>query len=253
MYYNHKTKTHGLKCVSDNNTPNNSKSSAITPLNNSQPDQKAAHKAIEIIESSASISRLSSEPIVIHSTPPPSAPAEIPWALQQFFDGEIDLDVELSTRMDSMPVMSIIKFRSLGKNTGRGVATISAQDGSSTVIIDADKDTQELQLSFTYGSMLTLRFRLNELGIMDRTRWINLMKREEGGLTFLWGPSRWENDYVICVSRKYFTNLYAFSPNNFQAGIRMTPHVVEKLLNWLEGFWLDEPDDQAQPPTLLTW
>lgn len=179
--------------------------------------------------------------------------AEAPWTLQQFFNGEIDLDVELASRFKSMPVMSTIRFRGLGSRTGRAVATLSTQDGAAQVIVDADQSTRVVQMSFTFGSMLTLRFVMNELNDTDRTRWLELMRRQEGGLAFLWGPSRWESDYLICISRKYFTNLYAFSPHNFEAAIRMTPDVADQLLDWLEGFWLDEDDAGDEPPALLTW
>jgi hypothetical protein len=177
---------------------------------------------------------------------------ETPWTLQQFFNGEIDLDVELSSRFQNMPVMSTISFRSLGTKTGRGVAKIGTQDGAAQVVFDADKTSRVVQMSFTFGSMLTLRFALRDLSDVDRERWLELMRREQGGLAFLWGPSRWENDYLICISRKYFTNLYAFSPNNFEAAVRMTPDVTAKLLDWLEDFWTDESGSD-EPPELLTW
>lgn len=181
-----------------------------------------------------------------------TAPSSPPWTLQQFFDGEIDLDVELASRSQNMPVMSTIKFRGLGTRSGRGVATIATADGSAQVIFDADAVSRVVQMSFTYGSMLTLRFALRDLSDMDRSRWLDLMRRDQGGLAFLWGPERWENDYVICIVRKYFTNFYAFSPNNFEAGIRMTPDVSRKLLDWLEDFWKQPPSDD-EPPALLTW
>jgi hypothetical protein len=100
--------------------------------------------------------------------------------------------------------------------------------------------------------MLTLRFGLDQLGDMDRQRWLDLMRREQGGLAFLWGQSRWEEDYLICIARKYHTNVYAFSPRNFDAAIRLTPEVTRKLLNWLEEFWKSAPPDE-EPPKLLTW
>lgn len=179
-------------------------------------------------------------------------PASPPWTLQQFFDGEIDLDVELASRSQNMPVMSTIKFRELGTRSGRGVATISTSDGSAQVIFDADAVSRVVQMSFTYGAMLTLRFSLRDLSDMDRSRWLELMRRDQGGLAFLWGPARWESDYVICIVRKYFTNFYAFSPNNFEAAIRMTPDVSRKLLDWLEDFW-KQPPSEDEPPALLTW
>jgi hypothetical protein len=175
-----------------------------------------------------------------------------PWTLPQFFNGEIDLDAELAKRFPTMPVMASINFRSLGSKTGRGVATLTSSDGGASVVIDADAASHVIQMSFTYGSMLTLRFSLNDLSDMDRTRWLELMRRDQGGLAFLWGPTRWEHDYLICVSRKYLTNLYAFSPHNFDAAIRMTPEIAKKLLNWLEDFWKTPPPDE-EPPKLLTW
>jgi hypothetical protein len=175
-----------------------------------------------------------------------------PWTLQQFFNGEIDLDVELTHRFPSMPMMSIIKFRTLGERHGRNVATLRSQDGSATVIIDADKTTKTVLFSFTIGSMLTLRFSLSDLSDMDRNRWVELMRREQGGLAFLWGSARWAQDYMICIGRKYHTNLYAFSPNNFEAAVRLTPDVTRKLLDWLNEMWQEDASDE-EPPQMLTW
>ncbi len=175
-----------------------------------------------------------------------------PWTLQQFFNGEIDLDVELSKRFVNTPVMSTISFRSLGTKTGRSVATLATQDGAATLVFDVDAVSKEVQLSFTFGSMLTLRFGLDNLSDMDRGRWLELMRREQGGLAFLWGAERWEHDYLICIARKYFTNIYAFSPYNFEAAICMTQDVTQKLLSWLEEFWTSESSDE-EPPKLLTW
>ncbi len=183
------------------------------------------------------------------AAPTPDTP---PWTLQQFFNGEIDLDVELSKRFVNTPVMSTIGFRSLGTKTGRSVATLATQDGAATLVFDVDAASREVQLSFTFGSMLTLRFGMDNLSDMDRGRWLELMRREQGGLAFLWGAERWEHDYLICIARKYFTNLYAFSPYNFEAAICMTQEVTKKLLNWLEEFWTSEPSDE-EPPKLLTW
>jgi hypothetical protein len=176
---------------------------------------------------------------------------ETPWTLQQFFDGEIDLDKELSKRFPTIPPMTTIKFRTLGSRSGRKVAT---QDGNASLIIDADVDTKVVQMSFSYGSMLTLRFSLNSLNDSDRSRWLELMRREQGGLAFLWGPSRWNEDYLICIARKYSTNIYAFSPRNFESAIRMTASVTTELLNWLEEVWttVPEPEDDDDSP-LLTW
>ena len=175
-----------------------------------------------------------------------------PWTLQQFFNGEIDLDVELARRFPTMPMMSILKTRTLGTNSGRKVAELSAQDGSAGMIIDADTVSKVIQLSFTLGSMLTLKFVMSDLNNMDRERWVELMRRDAGGLAFLWGTKRWASDYMICISRKHFTNMYDFSPNNFEAGVRLTPTVIKELLEWLEKIW-DEPEPDDEPPQLLTW
>lgn len=173
-----------------------------------------------------------------------------PWTLQQFFNGEIDLESELSTRFSSMPVMSSIRFRGLGTRSTRGVAALATQDGAAQVTFDADKSSRVVQVSFTFGSMLTLRFVLRDL--VDRQRWLELMRRSEGGLAFLWGTARWENDYVICVSRRYYTNFYAFSPNGFEAAARFTPAVTKQLIDWLETYW-SEDDQHDDTSPLLTW
>jgi len=179
---------------------------------------------------------------------------QTPWTLQQFFNGEIDLDIELSKRFPSMPMMTLIKFRTLGSKSGRRVTTLASQDGSASVTIDADAETKVIQLSFTLGSMMTLRFNLSNLSDADRARWLDLMQREQGGLAFLWGPQRWQEDYIICISRQYHANMYAFSPNNFEAGIRMTPQVAKQLLDWLEEVWQENNDDDGNGDSpLLTW
>ncbi|MBC8100578.1 MAG: hypothetical protein H7Y11_14140, partial [Armatimonadetes bacterium] len=173
-----------------------------------------------------------------------------PWTLQQFFNGDIDLEQELAQRFQNMPVMSIVHFRSMGTKSKRGVATLTAQDGAAQVIIDVDAATKMVQVAFTFGSMLTLRFKLDQLGDVDRARWLELMQRKEGGMSFLWGPSRWEHDYMICVVRRYSTNLYAFSPNNFEAAIRMTPDVMRSVLKWLAEYWKPAPPKDAPSPLL---
>jgi hypothetical protein len=175
-----------------------------------------------------------------------------PWALQQFFNGEIDLERELAARFPNVPLMSTIRFRSLGAKSRRGIATLATQDGTASTLVEADAATRVVQFSFSFGSMLTLRFGLSSLSDVDRSRWLELMRREQGGLAFLWGQSRWESDYVICIVRKHFTNLYAFSKRDFDAAIRLTPDVTRQMLDWLESMWKpDEPGDGTSK--LLTW
>jgi hypothetical protein len=186
------------------------------------------------------------------SAPESLAMSQTPWTLQRFFDGDIDLDAELAQRFPNAKMLSTIHFRSLGSKSKRGVATLTSPDGSGQMIVDVDGQTKQMQISVTYGAMLTLRFTFEQLGDAERMRWVELMRRKEGGLAFLWGPTRWEQDYMICVVRRYFSNLYIFSPRNFEAAIRLTPDVTRSLVNWLEGFWKDGPAKSDSAP-LLTW
>jgi hypothetical protein len=186
--------------------------------------------------------------------PEAQAPTSDPsWTLQQYFDGEINLDAELSQRFKNVPVMTSAKFRILGDRKEHGVATLSAQDESSWVVVDVDQVSRVTHLTFTLGAMLSLRFSLKGINDIDRERWVTLMRREEGGLAFLWGPQRWEHDYIICIKRKYFTNLFAFSPGRFEAAVRMTPDATEKLVDWLEAFWQTDMPADDEPPPILTW
>jgi hypothetical protein len=175
-----------------------------------------------------------------------------PWLLQQFFNDQIDLSTELHNRFPSLPLMSVVRFRHADSKNPRGVATLSTADGSASAVIDVDSASGGAHLSFTYGSMLSLHFRMDELSGMDRARWLELMRRDAGGVAFLWGQARWERDYVICVTRKKFASLYAFSHNGFEAAVRLTPEVTQQLLEWLDKFWKpDTPSGDA--PKLLTW
>lgn len=166
---------------------------------------------------------------------------EPPWLLQQFFQGDIKLDEELNGRFPSLPVMSTIKTRVAGTKIPRAVAMLSTQDNSAGVIFDADKASRMVQISFITNSMLSLRFSLRSLNNVDRARWVTLMKREKGGVAFLWGPKRWEEDYIISVSKRYYTSLFAFSTRHYEAAVRLIPEVTISLMEWLEEFWNEEP------------
>lgn len=178
---------------------------------------------------------------------------EIPWILEAFYnDNKIDLAKELLARSGTLPVMSNVKFRALGDaRAGRGVATLATQDGAAYMVIDADAHSRVIQMAFTFGSMLTLRFVLRDLGYQERMRWLEAIRRQQNDVTFLWGPARWENDYVICISHRYYTNFYAFSPKNFEACVRLTPDVSANLVDWLAGYWEQSEADDENP--LLTW
>jgi hypothetical protein len=101
--------------------------------------------------------------------------------------------------------------------------------------------------------MLSLNFNLDQLGSAHRSHWVNLMRRERAKPVFLWGPARWASDYLITVVHPYYTNLYAFSANNFEAAARLTPEVTDRLLDWLGELWHTSavPDDDSTP--LTTW
>jgi hypothetical protein len=194
---------------------------------------------------------LSQEQLPLEALAPTGDPS---WPLQQYFDGQINLDVELSQRFKNVPVLTSTKFRTLGDQKEHGVATIAAPDDSSWVVFDADKISHVVRVSFTLSGMLSLQFTLEGLNDLDRARWIALMRREEGGLAFLWGPRRWEHDYFICIKRKYFTNIFAFSPGQFEAAARLTPEATQKWVDWLEKFWQTESvDGNDELPPILTW
>jgi len=160
-----------------------------------------------------------------------------PAVLQRFFAGEIDLDAELSRRFSNAPLMARIALRpdDPGGAT-RGTAELMTQDKAASLVIDVNQTTGVLELIFTLGSMLALRFTLSNLPEVDRRRWLELMRREQG-IAFLWSRARWERDYMIFVVRKYNIHAYAFSPNGIEAAVRMTPEVLRAYLDWLEGFW----------------
>jgi|GEM_PF-688569 len=191
----------------------------------------------------------------VDDTPLTDSRDKTPWTLQQFFDGEIDLEQELLKRFPTVPAMTAIKFRTLGMNSGRKVATLTAQDGSSSIIIDADVETKVVQVSFTLGSMMTLRYQLNDIPANNRERWLELMRRDKGGLAFLWNEQRWREDYLICISREYSTNIFAFSPRNFESAVRISKNVTAQLLDWLEEVWNTEPEPDSgdDDAPLLTW
>jgi len=206
-----------------------------------KPLQSVASREVPKPVSSSSSSRTEDVP-----TPPP-------WALEQFFNGEVDLDLELNKRMPNLPMMSTLQFRALGANPQRHIATLTTQDNSASFLIETDQSTKVTHFSFVLGSMLTLRFMMDELSDADRTRWMDLMRRDGGGLSFLWGVNRWTRDYLICVNRRHHTNIFAFSPNRFEAGVRVTAPIMKQLTAWLHNAWTKPitPDDPDKP--ILTW
>lgn len=176
-----------------------------------------------------------------------AAMQDVPLTLQTFFSGQVNLNRELIQRFPNMPLMSVIRFRDLYGNGERGVATLSTQDGSATLIVDTSSVTHEIQFSFTFGSMLSMRFHLTTLSDLDRKQWLQLMRSEDKrDIIFLWGQTRWRDDYAICVPHPYYMSLLAFTPNNFEAAVRMTPSTIDRLIDWLDAFWY--PDVQVSKP-----
>jgi hypothetical protein len=180
-----------------------------------------------------------------------TASSQVPWILQLHQDGEIDLDKELNNRFSAMPVMSTIKVRQL--DADHGVAMIAMQDGAAVLRVDVDLAENLIEFIFTYQGMLGLKFVINQLGSSQRLNWLQQMRRERGRPVFCWGPNRWQSDYVITVTHPYFTNLYAFSTGSFEAAARLTPGVIQELLDWLEKLWHTSASRDDTLPRLTTW
>ncbi len=174
-----------------------------------------------------------------------------PIPLQQFFSGEIDLDSELADRFLHAPLMAHVRFtaRPGAPLRHQATAVFSCQDDSMLMSIDAPPvqgQDASLEITFSLLSALALRFRLSPLLETDRRRWLDLMRRESG-IAFLWTRERWEAPYVIFVVREGFARVYAFSPHGFEAAARMTPDMVQVMVNWLGSLWF--PEAQAERDT----
>jgi hypothetical protein len=175
-----------------------------------------------------------------------STTSHAPWILQQHFDGEINLDEELASRFLSMPVLATVKVRQLDRE--HAVAALATQDGAAGLRVDVDLAHNSIAFVFSLRSMLALRFVLHDLSENQRASWIDRMRREPDRPMFFWGPTRWNNDYLIAISHQYYTNLYAFSPDGFEAAARITPDVMNQLLDWLADLWkLRRPSDVTLP------
>ncbi len=180
-------------------------------------------------------------------------PASAPWLLRRFYEEQIDLAAELASRFSILPLMTVIRFRTLDAATGRGMVTMSTADGIASVIIESDPASRFAHMAFSYGSMLTLRFYLDNLSKMDRAHWLEQMRRQQDSVSFLWGQARWEHDYIICSTRQKFVNLYAFSHNGFEAAVRLTPDIKTQLLDWLDTTWKSDTSTDEDTGKMLTW
>lgn len=160
-----------------------------------------------------------------------------PVVLQRFFTGEIDLDVELGKRFNGAPLLSFATMRPEEPGDSlRGTADLVSQDDHARLTVDFNRINGVLEVGYTLGAMLSLRFELSNLPEIDRRRWLDLMRRDQG-IAFLWSRARWERDYMIFVVRRYNIRAYAFSPRGYEAAVRLTPDVLTKFLDWLEAFW----------------
>ncbi len=180
---------------------------------------------------------------------PDASPA--PWILQRHFDGDIDLDKELNTQFYAMPVLSTFKGRRL--DAGFATAMLTTQDGAAAMRVDVDLREETVDFVFILRSMLGLKFTFRQIGEGQRARWLQLIRDQEASPAFFWGQTRWRSDYLIAVAHQYYTNLYAFSSNNFEAATRITPDVTAELLNWLGELWKPRPVSDETIPSRNGW
>ncbi|MCL4238605.1 MAG: hypothetical protein KJ047_10190 [Anaerolineae bacterium] len=178
--------------------------------------------------------------------------AGAPAMLQQFFAGEIDLDDDLARRFANAPLLAHLRLVPEAGEPLRRQATaiLGSNDDVATLTVDAALDeTAALVFTFTLFGTLALRFHLSPLLEPDRLRWMELLRRDSG-ITMLWTRERWEQPYLILVTREGFGRLYAFSPHGIEAAVRLTPDMIAGLVDWLKALWFPErslPDPQPAP------
>jgi hypothetical protein len=162
---------------------------------------------------------------------------QAPVTIKQFLRGEIDLDTELARRFANAPLLtSIARSPQDGRPAGRATAMLTSQDAGAMLTLDIYSDQDVTEATFTLNHMLALRFHLPDLSNYDKRRWLDLMRRE-AGVAFLWTSRRWEDDYFIYVLRPHYVRMYAFSPQRFEASVRLTHPVARQLIGWLELRW----------------
>jgi hypothetical protein len=162
---------------------------------------------------------------------------QAPLTIKQFLRGEIDLDTELARRFARAPLMATIaRTPQDARPAGRATAMLASQSNDAALSVDVYGDQNVTELTFTLGHMLAFRFRLENLSTYDKRRWLDLMRRDSG-VAFLWSSRRWEDEYAICVLRPNYVRVYAFSPRQFEASVRITHPVARQLTNWLDMRW----------------
>ncbi len=165
---------------------------------------------------------------------------QAPVTIKQFLRGEIDLDTELARRFANAPLMtSIARSPQDTRPASRATAILTSQDGGAMLTFDIYNEQNVSEATYTLSHMLALRFHTADLTSYDKRRWLDLMRRE-AGVAFLWTSRRWEDDYFIFVLRPHYVRMYAFSPQRFEASVRITHPVARQLINWLDMRWFKQ-------------
>jgi|GEM_PF-787446 len=178
--------------------------------------------------------------------------ASAPPLLQSFLRLEIDLDEELGKLASAAPLMSSIKLtprRPRGEETSVK-ANFNSQDGGAIMQVEVQpKFDFFTRWTFSIGNMLSLHYRFPNLPEADRTAFLDMMRRDTG-LTILWTPDRWEQDYIIFSREEFYTRVYAFSPH-FDSMARVTTESLGTLLDWLDRAWFPRQRGRRKRSTQL--
>jgi hypothetical protein len=170
---------------------------------------------------------------------------QAPITIKQFLRGEIDLDTELARRFAKAPlVTTIARSPQDTRPASRATAMLISQGSNAMLTFDLYSEQDVTEATFTLNHMMALRFHLANISSYDKRRWLDLMRREQG-VAFLWTSRRWEDDYCIFVLRPHYVRMYAFSPQRFEASVRITHPVARQLINWLDMRWFQA--DRSRP------
>src|SRR5688500_3191619 len=115
-----------------------------------------------------------------------------PLLLQRFIKLEIDLDSELSKRSESAPLLSTVSLnpRRPKPEDRQLLATIASQDSAAMMDVEINPALDKTEFAFTVRSMLTMRFRPDQLDKEEQRNFITMMRRDIG-MAFLWTRDRW--------------------------------------------------------------
>lgn len=171
-----------------------------------------------------------------------------PALLSSFLAGRVDLDSALLARFPGAPLLTSPHFDPpIGRQGGKyGTANYATQDGGAALQIELLGTQGGTQVSFMQGGMFAVRFRLDEITLNKRKRFLNILRRNNV-IAFLWTEKRWEADYLIFVVRDGFARIYAFGSDRYEAACRLTPDGLSQLVEWMTGFWSVEEPVSAQP------